>query len=342
LSTFRSLYNINNRNIDNYVKSAERKGIKGNRYRLGQKAVVHNGIEFNGAFQGNIGEYAMDASSAQRKTSLELSNPMAIGEEFSRKNYVRMGVSRIAPKDINGNWNENYFSAVADSARVYRNDEAARLLMRSVDPESIVASVVRVASRGRLDNNIKFIDKNVNIGKLREDLINSGVNWKDAEEVRVHLVKLALYMKQAFPDATLRRKLSEKTVSTAEIRKVLENRTDLIPVNGGLLAEESQKRFMTSYKQTVNKIFKYIGALPEDTLVRHPFYNAVYNRAVSQQVDQAVARGAIKTQDDFNKVADMFVANAHRVAMKETNNTLYYALKPFLRKDYSNYSINFP
>lgn len=310
-------------NIDNYVKSAERKGIKGNRYRLGQKAVVHNGIEFNGAFQGNIGEYAMDASSAQRKTSLELSNPMAIGEEFSRKNYVTMGVSRIAPKDINGNWNENYFSAIADSARVYRNDEAARLLMRSVNPESIVASIVRVANRGRLDNNIKFIDKNVNIGKLREDLINSGVNWKDAEEVRVHLVKLALYMKQAFPDATLRRKLSEKTVSTAEIRKVLENRTDLIPVNGGLLAEESQKRFMTSYKQTVNKIFKYIGALPEDTLVRHPFYNAVYNRAVSQQVDQAIARGMIKSQGDFNKVADMFVANAHRVAMKETNNTLY-------------------
>lgn len=310
-------------NIATYVESASRKGIKGNRYRLGQKAVIHDGIKFNGAFEGDLGQVGMKLSSAERKTSLELSNPMAVGEEFSRKNYVKMGVSRIAPKDINGNWNENYWSAIADSARVYKNDEAAKLLMLATDPEDIVASVVRVANKGKVDNAIKFINKEVNVDKLRKDLIDSGVNWQDAEEVRVHLVKLAIYMKQAFPDATLRRTLAQKTVSTAEIRKTLQNRTDLVPVYGGMLAEESQKRFMTSYKQTVNKIFKYIGALPEDTLVRHPFYNAVYNRAMTKQIDQAIARGAVKTQNDFNKIADMVTANAHRIALKETNNTLY-------------------
>lgn len=324
-----------NANIDNYVANASRKGIKGNRYRLGQTAVLHNGIKYNGAFEGNIGEYAMSASSAERKTSLELMNPMAVGEEFTRKNYVNMGVTRIAPKDINGNWNENYWSAIADSARVYRNDEGSRLLMAAGDPESLVMSIVKAANKGRIDKNLKFVDNNVNVDKLRKDLMDSGIDWRDAEEVRSHLVKLALYTKQAFPDKQLRLKLSKGNVSTAEIRQVLQDRTDLVPVNGGLLAEESQKRFMTSYKQTVNKIFKYIGALPEDTLVRHPFYNAVYNRAVSAQIDQAMARGAIKTQDDFNKFADMFVANAHRTALKETNNTL------FTIQRYSNFAAVF-
>ena len=302
-------------NIDNYTANASRKGIKGNRYRLGQTASIHNGVEYQGAFEGNIGEYAMKASSSERRTSLEIMNPMAVGEEFSRKNLVNLGVTRIAPKDIYGNWNENYFSAVADSARVYRNDEAGRLLMAAAQPESMIPVIRKLAKTD---------------GKLRKDLIDSGINPNDAEEVRSHLVKLSLYIKQAFPDSKLRKALSEGNVSTAEIRKVLQDRTDLIPINGGMLAEESQKGFMQNYKKVVNKAFKYIGALPEDTLVRHPFYNAVYNRAMAKQIDQAVARGGVKFKD-----MDLLVANAHRVALKETNNTLYTIAR------YSNFAAVF-
>ena len=290
-------------NVKFIIDRSSRKGIKGNRHRIGQKAYIHNGIKIKGAFEDDIGNYALRMSSAERKTSLELANPMSIHEDIANKSIITQGWSSVKPY-VDNVVSDDYIKVVGDAARVFKNDEVTKRLMLAVDPELAIDDIVKAAKTDK---------------KLQKDLADSGVRL-NSKSIREHVNSLAPAIKAYFPDEALRRELATSDkVSPLKIREALKDRKDLVPISGETIRPDTQKSLYKSYRQTVNKIFKYIGALPEDTLVRHPFYNAVYKRTVNAQVDRALADG----REITNEIMERFVANAHRNAMKETNRTLY-------------------
>lgn len=293
-----------NKVLDDIATFSSRKGIKGTRHRIGQKAYMRKGIAIKGAFEEETGQYALKASSAERKTSLELANPMSIHEDIQRKNIVSRGFGRISPYILDSNLlADDYVEAIQQTAQLYRNDLVTKALMSADNPIDAVDDIVRLAKTDK---------------KLLRDLEMSGVEL-NARDIRAHATQLANAIEQFFPDRALRKQLSEGPVSSTKIREILKDRTDLQDINGEIFQYANGKTFYQSYRQFINKAFKYIGALPEDTLVRHPFYNAVYKRSMNDQVDRAIANG----QQVTNAALDRMIQNAHRFAMRETNNTLY-------------------
>ena len=282
---------------------SSRKGIKGNRHRTGQKAYIHKNIRIKGAYEDETGSYAMRQSSAERRTSLELTNPMSIYEDTSRK--VSKGFGTVEPYNVkNPNvLNKNYVDAIQELSELYRNDLVTKTILAADDSYAAVDDIVRLA---RTDK------------KLQRDLKMSGVAL-NSTDIRAHATQLADAIDQFFPDKILRKELSQGRVSPERIRNLIGDRTDLVPLSGTIIESASSKTLYQNYRAFINKAFKYIGALPEDTLVRHPFYNAVYKRAVNDQVDRALIAGKEITNESLERM----IQNGHRFAMRETNETLY-------------------
>ena len=69
-----------------------------------------------------------------------------------------------------------------------------------------------------------------------------------------------------------------------------------------------------------DRIFKYIGSLPEDTLLRHPFVNVRYNQYMRQAIDDATAQGG---KDMSNSELQALSRSARSYALGEVKRTLY-------------------
>ena len=69
-----------------------------------------------------------------------------------------------------------------------------------------------------------------------------------------------------------------------------------------------------------DRIFKYIGSLPEDTLLRHPFVNVRYNQYMRQAIDDAVAQGG---KDMSNAELQALSRSARAYSLREVKRTLY-------------------
>ena len=69
-----------------------------------------------------------------------------------------------------------------------------------------------------------------------------------------------------------------------------------------------------------DRIFKYIGSLPEDTLLRHPFVNVRYNQYMRQAIDDAVAQGG---KDMSNAELQALSRSAREYSLREVKRTLY-------------------
>lgn len=74
------------------------------------------------------------------------------------------------------------------------------------------------------------------------------------------------------------------------------------------------------YKKSVTKLFRAIGSMPETTLVRHPFYRAVY-RTEARRITKIMQAQGVDLQSQ--QAIDTVVRVAHRTAMKTLNETLY-------------------
>ena len=86
----------------------------------------------------------------------------------------------------------------------------------------------------------------------------------------------------------------------------------------GAIAEKSNASL---WKKLTNSMFKWIGSLPEDTFVRHPFYRAMYQTEQRRIGQMWLAQG--KSVDYINARIDVLQDSAHRFAYKQTMERLY-------------------
>ena len=88
-------------------------------------------------------------------------------------------------------------------------------------------------------------------------------------------------------------------------------------VNGAIV----EKSNASLWKKLTNSMFKWIGSLPEDTFVRHPFYRAMYQTEQRRIGQMWLAQG--KSVDYVNARIDVLQDSAHRFAYKQTMERLY-------------------
>jgi hypothetical protein len=290
-----------------------------NRIRKFDKSYTHQGMTLQGVFEGDIGLYAKSASSAVRRSAIELRDPLAISQINLQGKLASKGYGTVYPpvfdeagKLIGGN--AEYWNALNDLSRVYRNDEITRRLLMSDNIDETITGILRAAKKDK---------------KIQTDLINSNVAL-NSDDIAAHAYQLADDMQRIFPDRALRKAIASGEVTGEKIRTTLAGRTDLSEVSGEILTKEGWQGPVKAYQEFTSKWFRRLGAIPEDTMVRHPLYRSVYEKSLNELVDRAVKSGRGKqfvgkeiksgiNNGQFNKM----IETAHRAALKETTATAY-------------------
>ena len=273
----------------------------------------------NDAFAGDLGSKAMGASSASKRTAIDLQSQNAISKINAEGGLVSKGYSSsIQPPKYDGDGkilpipgskkiNTEYWNALFAAARQFRNDEVTRRLLSGQKVEDIVAAA-------KLDK------------RLRKDLSESGIRL-DSESIRQHVKKWDKSVKEYFPDEALRRRIGnfKEELTLNDIRNTLEGRRDLSPIHGESFAPEDGKRLWVKYQNLTAKLFKYLGALPEDALVRHPLYTAVYRQSMNELVERKLAEYG-KDLVEKGLTNGEFIGlekTARRMALKQLEATAY-------------------
>jgi hypothetical protein len=117
----------------------------------------------------------------------------------------------------------------------------------------------------------------------------------------------------------LRQKVIDRTFTNADAIAIPP--IDRMPVNGVTLAKHPEDKLRNAgrwYRSKVNSIFKYLGTVPEDNLVRFPFYRTVYRNEVRRRVSSVIDAGK-----DPVKYEAQILAVAREEAYKQTMERLY-------------------
>jgi hypothetical protein len=93
----------------------------------------------------------------------------------------------------------------------------------------------------------------------------------------------------------------------------------LQPVVGNMAATVGTGTVMDLFRQSSKEMFRIIGAVPENTMVRWPFYNKRYEQTVETLYNNAKAINGQVTLKDLNAIREA----GHRRALKDTKDWLY-------------------
>lgn len=273
----------------------------------------------NDAFAGDLGFNSHKTTSASKRTAIDLQSQNAISKINAEGGLKSKGYSnsiqppaydeagKIIPIPGTKKINVEYWNASTAAAFQMRGDEAVRRLMAGQKIEDLVAAAKT--------------DK-----RLRTNLSESGVRL-DSESIRRHLKKWDDISKKYYPDEALRRRISDfkQKIDINDIRNTLEGRRDLSPIHGESFAPEDAKRLWVRYQDFTAKIFKIIGALPEDMLVRHPLYVSIYRSSLDELVARKVGEYG-KEAVEKGITSGEFIGlekTARRMALKQLEATAY-------------------
>ena len=279
-----------NAKLKKFAENSTKQGTKGNRYRRGKGFISYGGYDMPRVFEGDAGGWLLDASSAQSRQALELSSPSNVYAGRDNGKFRSRGFKELNPTE-----KTEYFAGLARVAnRQFRN---SKILNKLMSGESI-------------DDVIKYATTKQGRAELRL------VGENDPEE---YVIRMSKVVEDYIPDDKLRKRIAKEEVSAGELEIILGNKKNLKPIHGDNIEEAPDLRGHEKYKATMRVIFKYIGAIPEDVFVRHPFANAVYKKSYETSIDNAKKQGIKLTDDELQGI----ITGARRKALQETRRTLY-------------------
>lgn len=251
-----------------------------------------NGNEFQDAFANPVAEAW---SSGAPRTALDLAGPNSF---LQRRVDAKLGWGVVKKGD------PQYW------------DSLARVLNRQFEN----SPVMRMILEG------KTLDDMLAWSRTRE-----GRDWArsfrlaNADEVTQKLVESADALDRYLPDAALKARLAQGDQLTAkELRNALEGRDDLSPIHGPRTEEELGNPWRGLgdwWERQMQKGFKYLGTIPEDTAARHPFYRRVYQDHIRADAAKLTAQTGRK---EFTLAEQRSLEKAaHAHALKTLQDTLY-------------------
>lgn len=144
----------------------------------------------------------------------------------------------------------------------------------------------------------------------------------DADLVGDHVDTVYSMVNRYIPDEKLRLRLSQGEVTEADMRSTLSGLDDamLSPIHGRETMNMGTGATVSKfYQNAIGGIYKVLGTIPENTAVRHPFYNHMWKTETDRLVEMAKAQGVELTDAAKFRIDK----SAHRYALKQTRDTLY-------------------
>lgn len=250
------------------------------------------------AADGVLGDvmYKMEASGAQ--TARNYFNSDSIQNSYMSSTMRTASWQKIDPSDL-----EWYDSMVYYTNEQIRKDSVAlKILLGKNDAE--------ILNWFRTNDGKRYLTVNKNaVQSFGGGSSSQFLNW-----IRATVEKTV----PQFSDegVNLRTKLANGTFTKEDIMKFPEKLRSSVP---GIELVPGKHTLNQRWSETVNWLFKYLGSLPEDTLLRHPFYETVYKMEMRRLAKLWTSEGKDFGPNDYA----MFGNQAHARALKTLNETLF-------------------
>lgn len=250
------------------------------------------------AADGVLGDimYKVEASGAQ--TARNYFNSDSIQNSFMASTMRTASWKKIDPSDV-----EWYDSMVYYVNEQIRKDSVAMKILSGADDKNILAWF-----------NTKEGKRYLSVNRNAVQTFGGGSKSEFLNWIRATVEKTV----PQFSDSgiNLRQKLYNSEFTIEDIMKFPEKLRSSVP---GIELVPGQHTLHQRWNEVVNWLFKYLGSLPEDTLLRHPFYDAVYKMEMRRLAK--LWKGSDK---DFGPTDYARFGNqAHARALKTLNESLF-------------------
>ena len=268
------------------------KALRPEKLHIGMSDVKAQGEVFPGAFAGQEGAVAREATSSQATFDAQMR-----GTEDRMFSAMATGSHRTIQGDEAG-----HLDAWASSLNFqFRNSEAAMHFVKGGDVDGFVrwlAKPEQAALRRRVPH-----------------FAHDPEDWGQRIQAVVH---------DYIPTEELRAAVEAGSVTPRQLSKMFQDPAVRPAVHGRIAADQ----FGTSHKslmfgKTLNRMFKHLSETPTDHLSRHPYFNAMYRQHVDElaQVRKSVvgSEGRKFTEVDIADIA----AAARKNALHDLKRTLF-------------------
>jgi hypothetical protein len=266
---------------------------------------MRDGVEMPGAFQGQDGAIALLASSADRTTYMTFD--AAVGRRIEQlensANFKRLDPKKLKPEQM-----QTYFDEYALRInRRYREDPVGRMILENRSIDDIRAFLKSPAGKSYRDQMA------VNGRKISND--------QELDEYIDHLIRR---LDNEMPRNTKLRELAlDHELTPAEVGAALKGR-DLPVILGRLEDGLPDPGLFVKTKRGIDRLtelaMRGLGTIPENKLLRHPYYSRVFDAEQMRLYNLAADQGAdvmsAVVQNRINKAA-------HGLALKSTRETMY-------------------
>ena len=276
----------------------------GQRKRGGYSTNNIDGYEVDGAFTGQQGAIALSASSADRTTymTFDASVGRRVDELSNSADFKKLDPKKLTPEQL-----EQYF--VEYALRInnrYRNDAVGKMVLRNEPVEDIKAFLLSPEG-----------------SKYRKQLSISGRRLDAEDQIDEYLETVVRRLDNEMPPDTRLRELAlDHELTPAEVSAAMGSKP--LPVITGRLVDDVDRGILGSVKYGVDtftgKVMAGLGTIPENKLLRHPFYRTVFD-AEQIRLWRLAENQGVKIMEPA--VQSQIAATAHKSALKATKETMY-------------------
>ena len=272
IGTLRNLIEEKQAIYDHQVNTVTKYG-SGKKIQLGDGVIektTSDGQKYNlyDAFGGELGDmFRKFNSSATTFSRLVDTNSDLIGRKLASK-----GIGAIHPGDT------GYYSEWARTLnQQFANSAPIRQLAAGVKPEKVIDwlrhSPEGIELRKRLPKSI---------GKDAIDL--------SYQETPAYVAKINDFLDNylSAEHGALREKLAKRQPITEEELRAAHvglAEEELPVIHGNVLKENINNHSLISIRSVTDKLFKFLGSMPEDAWARHPLYRELYRDEVQRRLD---------------------------------------------------------
>lgn len=263
-------------------------------------------------------DIALMNMSADNTTKATMSLQMDSLQNIFKAQTMRFNVA-VQPGD------KGYFQGVAEMLRQFQTSEVGKMVINGDSPERIaiflrktpvgreIAGFVTDSQVSRKGSGITFKPVSLDEGvEYAQELINRYNQLAPSPDLKEFL-KTNFLQERSDMGETVRMFLDRKDANGAALY-------ELKPAIGNIAELTGHASVRSIWANTANTMFKVLGTIPEDALVRAPFYGIRYKEAVNGMIAQ------LKSLPDetvtFKEIAAV-QRIAHRRALKDTKDWLY-------------------
>jgi len=262
-------------------------------------------VDLDAAFDGQQGEIALLASSADKTTyfTFDAAVSKRIDDLEGSADF-----KRLDPNDLSSDKMPVYWTEYALRVnRRYREDPLGRRILAN-EP------IANLKAWFKTDEGIEY----------KRQLSLRDRNLDSQQEIDEYIDRAIARLNYELPQGSKLRELAlDGQVTPAQVMAGLEGRE--LPVLVGRLSDGLESTVLEMTARGTNKVtsrlMKFLGTVPENKLLRHPFYSSVFDAEQARIVRLLSAQG--RSADEIMAQQANIAKSAHASALKSTRETMY-------------------